>query len=92
MEDQNYFMMMPKDFVEEIRQLAKDVNVLINHMPNSGNSSALGEWVPESEAQKTLGRKTTWFYYKRKSGELKGRKRGNKWWYAKSEILKFIET
>ena len=92
MKEKDYNMKVPKEIFEEIRQLVKDVKIMIELLHNSQNSSPLGGWIPESEAQKLLGRKTTWFYYKRKSGELTGKKRGGKWWYQKSDIQKFIES
>ena len=92
MENSNTFTFLPTEDVNELKQLAIDVREVLAKLNNGTNPSALGEWIPEAEAQKILGRKTTWFYNKRNSGELAGRKRGNKWWYAKSEILKFIET
>lgn len=91
MENNKYFMMMPDGFYDEFKQLANDVKTVLNQLPNSGNNPPLGDWIPESDARSLLGRKTTWFYNKRISGELTGKKRGGKWWYAKSEILKFIE-
>ncbi len=91
MENANTFVFLPSEDINDLKQLAKDVREVLAKLNNGTNTSALGDWIPESEAQKILGRKTTWFYNKRISGELTGKKRGGKWWYAKSEILKFIE-
>ena len=91
MEQAKLFMMMPEEVVEEFRQLAKDCKKIIATFKNQGQPDSFGDWIPESEAQRMLGRKTTWFYNKRKSKELTGKKRGGRWWYSKAEIQNYIE-
>ncbi|MBT3300884.1 MAG: helix-turn-helix domain-containing protein [Bacteroidetes bacterium] len=86
------FTFLPQDVVDELRDLARDIKAVLPRIQNETISQKLGEWIPESEAQKLLGRKTTWFYKMRKSGELDGKKRGNKWWYRLSDIQNFIEN
>jgi hypothetical protein len=90
MSEEMTFRMIPDKILNDLAEMAKNFNKLAGKV-KLDNNSQLGDWITESEAQKMLGRKTTWFYNMRKSGELTGRKRGNKWWYAISEILKFIE-
>jgi hypothetical protein len=92
MEDTKTFILLPESDYNELRQLLKEISSALSNF-NAGNTlPSIGEWFPESVAQKMLGRKTTWFYNKRNSGELVGKKRGGKWWYSKSEILKFIDS
>ena len=90
MEKNPTFMMVPNDLLDEIVQLLKELKQsLPGFKPES--QVFLGDWVPEPEAKRILGRKTTWFYNMRKSGELLGNKRGGQWWYHKNELLQFIE-
>lgn len=84
--------LLPLDVVEELRDLAKDIKVLLPKLQNSPSTNLLGEWIAEEDAKKLLGRKTTWFFNKRKSRELQGKKKGNKWWYRVSDIKNFIEN
>ncbi|MBT3301983.1 MAG: helix-turn-helix domain-containing protein [Bacteroidetes bacterium] len=86
------FTFLPQDVVDELLELAQNLRIVLPKLQEGSTSSKLGDWIPEEEAKKLLGRKTTWFYNKRKSGELDGRKRGNKWWYRLSDIQAFIES
>jgi hypothetical protein len=91
MENQS-FAFLPQEVVDELRGLARDLKTVLPKLQESTSANILGEWLPEEEAQKLLGRKTTWFYNKRKSGELEGKKRGNKWWYRLGDIQDFINN
>lgn len=62
-----------------------------NFSMNSDSTEVIDEYITEDEARKVLGRKTTWFYNARRSGELTAIKRANKWWYKKSDINAFIK-
>ena len=55
------------------------------------DKGVLGDYIPEKDAKQLLSKATTWFWNKRKSGELTGRKAGNQWYYKESDILNFIE-
>lgn len=57
----------------------------------TNESNELGDFIPEPRAQELLGKKTTWFYYQRKSGKLTGYRVGKRIFYKKSEIEKMIE-
>ena len=58
----------------------------------SSKNKSVGDYIPQSEAMKTLNRKTTWFHLKRKSGELPATKSGNQWWYLKDDIESFVKN
>jgi hypothetical protein len=51
----------------------------------------IGDYITEKEAKIILGRNTTWFWNLRKNGQLQYSKIGNKVFYSKANILKFIE-
>ena len=89
--NQNQFAFVPYDKMEELLQ---KVNILTEAVLNNTNQdrAGLGDLMPEEEAKALLSRGTTWFWEKRKSGELKAKKAGNKWYYKRSDILKFIEN
>jgi len=57
----------------------------------SKETETIGDYIPESQAKRLLGRKTTWFWNLRKSGKLTFSKVGNKIFYSKANILKFME-
>lgn len=52
----------------------------------------LGDYLTEKQAQKLLGRKTSWFWEMRKRGKLKFSKVGNKIFYSKADLIKFIDS
>lgn len=88
--DNTTFMMVPSEVIRDLAELARDLRKVISNF-KSDAPLTIGDWVPEPEAKRMLGRKTTWFYLRRKSGELAGKKRGGQWWYHQNELLQFIE-
>lgn len=84
------YVIVPFERMEELMQKVDKIsNAMMNGTHDKGS---LGEFVTEKEAKAALSKGTTWFWNKRKAGELKGRKAGNQWYYKKSEILKLIEN
>lgn len=84
------FVIVPYERMDELLQKVDKLSeALMNAKQDKG---ALGEFITEKEAKELLSKGTTWFWNKRQSGELVGRKAGNQWYYKKSEILKFIEN
>ncbi len=78
---------------EDMKELMQKVDEIKDSLTNStNNKGVLGEFVPEKEAQKILSKGTTWFWNKRQTGELKGKKAGNQWYYKRSSLLKLIEN
>lgn len=90
MKNQQAFLLVPKDELDEIKSVLNDIKSCVNKKDNNKNHS-LGEYISEKEAQEMLNRKTTWFWQKRKSGQLTGKKAGNQWFYHKKDIISFIE-
>jgi len=89
MKTQQVFLLVPQEDVEEIRNTLRDIKGQLSG--NKNKVKVLGDYISEKEAQELLNRKTTWFWQKRKSGELSGKKAGNQWFYKKEDIIRFIE-
>ena len=83
------FIKVTVELADEFVELLQKIKQILPNLNDNPNRT-LGDWIPESEAQQILGRKTTWFYNKRISGELEGKKRGGKWWYKIADIQAFI--
>ena len=90
MKTQQVFFMLPQKDVEEIRDTLKDIQGKLSGKSNKDN--ILGDYISEKEAQELLNRKTTWFWQKRKTEELTGKKAGNQWFYKMIDIQRFIEN
>lgn len=90
MKTQQVFFMLPQKDVEEIRDTLKDIQGKLSG--KSSKENTLGDYISEKEAQELLNRKTTWFWQKRKTGELIGKKAGNQWFYKMTDIQSFIEN
>ena len=84
----NDLVMVPNRLLKEVLDGQKKLMELLtkNHKGQSQVSSSPDKLISEVEAKKLLGRETTWFWQKRKSGELKYRKMGNKNYYRLSDI------
>jgi hypothetical protein len=76
--------------MEELLQKLTRIEKAIQSQKNDGKG--LGDFITEKEAMKLLDKGATWFWNKRQSGELTGKKAGNSWYYKQSDILKFIEN
>ncbi|MBI9068489.1 MAG: helix-turn-helix domain-containing protein [Salinivirgaceae bacterium] len=90
MNKQTIFMMIPQQDIEEMRSVLKDIQVKLQNGKTKQNI-VLGDFISEKEARELINRKTTWFWQKRKSGELTGKKAGNQWFYKREDIIRFIE-
>lgn len=88
---QSTIMVVEKEELEEIVKNAIREMVQFNTKTENKNKG-VGDYIPQSEAMKTLNRKTTWFHLKRKSGELPATKSGNQWWYLKEDIESFVRN
>lgn len=89
-EDLTKIAFVPYEKMDELLRKVDNLNNLFSN--NKPEKNALGDNIPEKQAKELLGKGTTWFWNKRKSGELSGRKAGNQWYYKRSEILNFIEN
>ena len=79
-------MAVPSDELLQIKQMLME----LLSATKGGYSVNLGDWIDEKEAQKLLGRKGTWFWHRRKNGELVFTKVGNKIMYSRESILNFL--
>ena len=52
---------------------------------------SLDDYISEFEAKKLLQRGTTWFWERRKAGELHHTKLGGQVYYLKSDLVKYLE-
>jgi hypothetical protein len=83
-------IMDKEELKETFREIITDLVPSIEMSKRQEKS--VGEHIPQSEAMRILNRKTTWFYLKRKSGELPAKKSGNQWWYLKEDIEAFVKN
>lgn len=83
------FAIVPYENMEHL--LEKVENICQAVLSRKQEKNGIGDYISEQEAKDLLGKGTTWFWNKRKSGELVGRKAGNKWYYKQSEIFNFID-
>ena len=91
-DDRHTFYLIPKEALDELIQAIKDLKMLQDEIGKGGNSEALGDYIPEDKAMELLDRGKTWFFYKRKSGELPGKKAAGRWYYLKEDIKKYIQN
>lgn len=81
-------LLIPKNFLEKISDQQKQILDILNlHQPTSDQ---LGGFISESEAKKLLGKKSTWFWNMRTSGQLAFTKVGNTVYYAKADIVELL--
>lgn len=85
------YLLISEEEITPIIEKAVSNALSSRNIPLANNiTEIIDDYINEEEAKKVLGRKTTWFYNARKSGELKAMKRANKWWYKKSDINDYI--
>lgn len=89
---QNTFYLIPKEALDELIQAIQDIRQVQVMLEGSNRKEAMGDWIPEEDAMELLGRGKTWFWDKRKTGELPGKKAAGRWYYKLSEINKYIEN
>jgi hypothetical protein len=85
----NQFVMVSE---ESWQQLISKLDAIESSLGTKASRSPIGEYVTEKEAKQILGKSTTWFWNKRKSRELRGKKSGNVWYYKIRDLQKFIEN
>ena len=79
----------PKAFLDS---LSDKVNKILAYIESSPDRNQVGDYITEPEAQKLLGRKTTWFWSLRTRGLLSYAKVGNKVFYSRKDIEKLLEN
>ena len=90
------FSLVPNPALEMILETQEKILEALNlthPFSKSGKTpKAIGEFIPEDDAMELFGRKRTWFWNKRNSGELKFTKVGGRVYYAKSDIINLLES
>lgn len=80
------FSVVPKEFLDELQN---NISKLLEQSKQP--KSKFSEVISEKEAQELFGRKTTWFYEMRRSGQLPYSKVGSKVFYHKSDLLNLLK-
>lgn len=88
--DDNQFLIIP---VHDLMEIKEQLSLILKNMAlepkvkNQPNS----EYMNQIEAEKYLGKHTTWFWQQRKAGKLQFKKLGNKNFYKKSDLDRLFE-
>ena len=77
--------MEKKTHLSRILKKLEDIDTKLN------KSKSVSDYVSELEAKQLLGRGTTWFWERRRSGELPYTKLGGQVYYLKSDLVKYLE-
>jgi hypothetical protein len=92
LEKPSTFYLVPEKVLEEFIEVVKNFNKLQENLERrEENVKPLGDYIDEDQAMKILKRGKTWFWNKRKTGELPGKKAAGRWYYKVTSIYKFIE-
>lgn len=83
----NELVIVPKDFLERMNE-----NLLKLLKLSDKEKDQLTDILSEKEAQKLIGRKTTWFFEMRKSGRLPYTKLGSKVFYKKVDLINLMQN
>ena len=87
------FYLVPEKALDELIEAVKSIRKLQETLERGEeNAGALGDYIEEKQAMKILRRGKTWFWNKRKSEELPGKKAAGRWYYKVADINKFIEN
>ena len=92
LEDYKTFILIPEDTFEEFIQAIRDLRKIKSFLEKDSDSGTRGDYIDENEAMKILRRGKTWFWNKRKSRELPGKKAAGRWYYKLMDIDKLIDN
>ena len=84
------FVVIHEDSLNELLENQKEIISVLSKDENS--SAGIGNWIPEKDAQRILGKKVTSLWSLRKRGKLISTKVGNKVFYSKASIIRFLES
>ena len=87
-------VLAPMEVLEKVLETQEQILEAVTNMPivKPVLKGIIGnKFIPESEAQKMLGRRTTWFYNMRQSGRLVYKKLGNRTYYNIDDIERLID-
>jgi hypothetical protein len=92
LDKQSTFYLVPEKALEELIIAVKNIKKFQENLERGEeNVKPLGDYIDEDQAMKVLKRGKTWFWNKRKTGELQGKKAGGRWYFKISNIYKFID-
>lgn len=92
LDKQSTFYLVPEEALEELIAAVKSIKKFQENLERGEeNARPLGDYIDESQAMKILKRGKTWFWNKRKTGELPGKKAAGRWYYKVTDIYKYIE-
>lgn len=82
------FVIVPYEKLEAIEKMQSEILALLQTKKGKGSESL--NHVTEKEAMKMVGKKGTWFWQMRRSGQLKFTKVGSKVFYSVDELQKLV--
>lgn len=85
------YLLVPKSWLKSISESQQKILSLLEGT-NPAGATGIGDYIPETEARKLLGRKTTWFWNMRTTGQLPFAKVGNKIFYLKEDIKNLLDN
>ena len=77
-----------KEYNSQFRRIIKKLNDIDDKLEKP---KSFDDYVSELEAKKLLGRGTTWFWERRRSGELPYTKLGGQVFYLMKDLVKYLE-
>lgn len=80
-------LVVPKAFLDSLTEKQNKILALLEKLQDKNQ---IGDYIPEAEAQKVLGRKTTWFWTMRSRGMLAFAKVGSKVFYSRRDIEQLL--
>ena len=90
-EKEEGFLLIPREWLQAITKTQEKIVSLLEKGNGAGTGECVGDYISEEEAKRQLGRKTTWFWNLRTSGQLPFSKVGKKIFYLRSDIKRLIE-
>jgi hypothetical protein len=76
---------IPVQLLQQLLDNQSQILAKLDRLTTSGKEG-IGDYIPESEAKKVLGRNTTWFWDMRTKGKLAFTKIGSKVFYTRKDI------
>ncbi|MDG1712632.1 MAG: helix-turn-helix domain-containing protein [Woeseiaceae bacterium] len=77
-----------QEYNSQFRRIIKKLNDIDDKLEKP---KSFDDYVSELEAKKLLGRGTTWFWERRRSGELPYTKLGGQVFYLMKDLIKYLE-
>lgn len=91
LQEQTFFI-VPSEAIITLLDRQERILQLLNEVIGNTAKDAIGAYISEAEAKKLLGKKTTWFWKMRNTGQLPYAKAGNKVFYVKEDIVKLLNN